>query len=177
MNAVLVFLAVSSGLPVDAESNVNWMTDYREAYNIAKAKDRQLLVILENPSDPEDQFRPVSFSKQALEDKSLEPYELCRVDITTPYGEKVAKAFSATEFPYTAITDKGASKIVFRRSGKLSDEEWKTTLVNYKNAVLVSNNNQYRTNGYYYSNSYQPINTYYAPSNYYYQRSSSGCST
>jgi len=178
MNGVLIFLAVSSGLPVNSPSSANWMSDYREAYKAAKENDRQLLVVLENPSDPE--FQPARFSKQESVDESLEPYELCRVDVSTSYGKKVANAFRATEFPYTAITDKGASNVVYRHSGKVSDDEWKTTLVTYKNAVLVSKKtNQYINYGTtgYYNYSYQPNNTYYAPTTYYYQRSSAGCST
>jgi hypothetical protein len=66
------------------------------------------------------------------EAEALEPYRLCKIDASTEYGKKVAKAFNVSSYPYTAIIDKTGSVIIFAKSGTMSDTQWSTTLADYK---------------------------------------------
>ena len=64
--------------------------------------------------------------------KLLSPYRLCHVDVTTDYGQKVAKAFKAKEFPHVAIIDKTGSVVIFRKTGQIKQDEWKKILTENK---------------------------------------------
>ena len=66
----------------------------------------------------------------------LKNYELCQVDVATPAGEAVAKAFGAKSYPYTVITNKTAKKVIFRKAGAFSDGQRTTTLVDYRKGVF-----------------------------------------
>jgi hypothetical protein len=57
---------------------------------------------------------------------------LCRVDVTTDYGKRVADAFKVKQCPFTAIIDKTGQKIIYRKSGQLDDSEWVTALDTHK---------------------------------------------
>ena len=64
--------------------------------------------------------------------KVLASYRLCRVDVSTEYGQKVAQAFGATQFPHTAIIDKTGSTVLFKKPGQIGAEEWQTTLAKFQ---------------------------------------------
>ena len=62
----------------------------------------------------------------------LEKYTLCHIDVTTPYGRKVAESFRAKAFPTTVIIDKSASVKLVSKVGVLSDNELHSMLVKYQ---------------------------------------------
>jgi len=57
---------------------------------------------------------------------------LCHVDVTTDYGQKVAKAFNAKEFPHVAIIDKTGSMVIYKKTGQIDSAEWQKILTSHK---------------------------------------------
>lgn len=115
--------------------NTQWLNDYGIAIQAARLAQRPLLVVLEKPADAEQRLDFIDGSGQLGE--LLENYELCRVDVTTEYGQKVAASYGATQFPYSVITDKSCRNILFRGQGKFSVEMWERTLDNYKETPML----------------------------------------
>ncbi len=125
--AIATVLAVFASTARSAE----WSNDYATSLEAARQNRRPLLVLLEKPTAPDAQITQVSATADAAGSALLEPFELCRIDVTTPMGEKLAEAFRATEFPYVAITDKAVRRIVYRKAGQFTDLDWAATLVSY----------------------------------------------
>jgi hypothetical protein len=120
MNLMLAaVLATLGGSP-----EPQWIPDYGEALQVARAARRPLLVVLDH-APPSDKMRPASHRAVA---PLLESYVLCRVEVSTPYGKKVADAFRATVFPYAAVIDNTGSRILARRQGELTEASWTTLL-------------------------------------------------
>jgi hypothetical protein len=65
----------------------------------------------------------------------LKSYRLCRVDATTEYGKKVAKAFGATQLPHTAIIDRTGSVVLFKQAGQIAATDWNAALAKYQSGV------------------------------------------
>lgn len=127
---VIVFsaAAVSAG-------SVKWQSDYGKALEASRAEARPLLVVLDKPSD---QAEPEQLAAEGEQEELLGAYECCHVDVSTEYGEKVADAFKAKEFPFAAIIDKTGSVVLTKKAGKVSDEEWQSTLATYKHGERKS---------------------------------------
>lgn len=129
---LLVLTSLALGSAVATSESVEWHADYGKALAATRADDRPLLVVLDVPSD----------EKKAVEDEQLKPegeqadllakYQLCHIDASTEYGQRVAKVFKAEKFPFTAIIDKTGSVILSKKQGQLTDEEWNETLANHK---------------------------------------------
>lgn len=119
--------AVSTG--VDA---VQWQADYAKALAATRQDDRPLLVVLDVPSDPKAAVEAEQFEIEGEQGKLLESYQLCHVDVSTKYGKKVADAFRAKQFPFTAIIDKTGSVVLLKKSGQISNDEWQETLAKYQ---------------------------------------------
>ena len=83
---------------------------------------RPLLVVLDVPSDPKSAAEPKQLAEEGDYADVLQSYQLCRVDVSSQYGKKVAKAFGANEFPFRAIIDKTGKVILCKKLGKLSGE-------------------------------------------------------
>ncbi len=115
-------------------ADTQWLNDYGIAIQAARLAQRPLLVVLEKPDDAEQRLDFVDGSGQLGE--LLESYELCRVDVTTEYGQKVAASYGATQFPYSVITDTSCRNILFRGKGKFSLEMWERTLEVYKDTPI-----------------------------------------
>ena len=127
--AVAIMAAVSDGQ--DAKS-VRWTSNYTEALNQTQDSTKPLLVVIDNPSEPElraDHARKKPSEKQA---ELLDSYELCRVDITTEHGKQVAEAFGVQQFPFMAIIDKTGAGVLYQNSGKMDTDEWGAKLAAYK---------------------------------------------
>ena len=124
---VVAVSAVSSGPQAG-----QWQTDYGKALAATRKDDRPLLVVLDIPSDPEAAVEAEQFELEGEQGKLLETYQLCHVDVSTKYGKKVAEAFRAKEFPFTAIIDKTGSVVLVKREGQIPDEEWQETLAKYQ---------------------------------------------
>lgn len=116
----------------NALKRLKWTNDYGLALAVCKATEKPLLVVLEEPETPAFKILPTTLITKESNDKMLGAYTLCRVDVTTKYGQSVAKCFKATQFPYTAIIDKRGSHILFKKAGKFDTKQWVTTLVEFK---------------------------------------------
>lgn len=132
-------------------SGVDWIDDYGTALEAARAADRPLLVLLEH-SDAAVKAAETS------EADLLQNYVVCRVDVSTTYGKRVATAFKASLFPHTAVIDKKGKRILYRKSGDFTQDDWKQMLttfkdgesssvrvVNYRTSTTSSSNNLMRT--------------------------------
>jgi hypothetical protein len=113
-------------------AKVKWQADYGKALAATRSDQRPLLVILDNPADPEAAFEPKLLAAEGEHGQVLKSYRLCRVDVSTEYGKKVADAFGAKEFPQTTIIDKTGSTVLFKKLGQMAGEEWQTTLARFE---------------------------------------------
>lgn len=145
MVSYLATATIAASLLAALPETIVWETDYGKALKATRADDQPLLVVLEKPAQ-EPSVQQVAYQETAVTTEDAEllaPYQLCKIDATTEYGQKVAKVFGVKQFPYTAIIDKTGSVIIFAESGELTTDEWRTTLATFKDgnrsdAVLAS---------------------------------------
>lgn len=136
-------LAASSFAVTPAK--VKWQADYGKALAATRNDERPLLVVIDNPADPQASVEAELLSTDGEQGKLLKPYRLCRVDVSTDYGKKVAEAFGATEFPHTTIIDKTGRVVLFKKPGKIAGDQWKTTLSKFETGEqAVSQTSYYR---------------------------------
>ena len=126
MQYVTAIMLLASG--VTANSELDWSNDYTKAKAHAREVRRPLLVIMEDPGNEKTKFNDQRLASRKEQIELMKKYQLCRVDVSTNYGRRVAKAFKVSEFPYTAITDKTTAYIAFRGAGQMEDGEWNEML-------------------------------------------------
>ena len=135
MNALMLLLLVSTGQVPGATDWQNWHSDYGLALSTAKLQRKPLLVVLNGADDSGATIEPVSLTRSSAASELLRHYTLCRVDVTTPYGRRVAAAFRAESFPHTVIIDHTGRWTLFKRTGRLNSTDWSATLARYQHAV------------------------------------------
>jgi hypothetical protein len=140
MNGFLASLAVAASMLGQAaekqpSSKPQWEGDYGRALQVARESGRPLLIVLDKPADPGRRVEQVRFAPDDAQQDQLRGYTLCHVDVSTPYGEKIAKAFKATEFPYTAITDRTVSVLIYENSGRFTADDWAATLASHRRGL------------------------------------------
>jgi len=111
---------------------VQWQADYGKALAATRTDHRPLLVVLDNPTVPQAHLDDALLKAEGEQGKLLTSYRLCRIDATTEYGQKVAKAFGATQLPHTAIIDRTGSVVLFKQPGQIAATEWNATLAKYQ---------------------------------------------
>ncbi|HVA50348.1 MAG TPA: hypothetical protein VNH11_28595 [Pirellulales bacterium] len=121
----LVMLAGSAEPP-------EWMNDYGAALQAARRAQMPLLVVLDQPAQRAVHFDAVGLDDRQATHRLLARYKLCRVDVATPYGQAVAKAFRASEFPTTVIIDKTAQVQLFATTGTLGNGDLRAVLAKYQ---------------------------------------------
>lgn len=135
---MLHYLAVAtlaaSSLAV-TPAKVQWQADYGKALAATRSDQRPLLVVLDNPADPQAALEPSLLAADGQHGELLKSYRLCRVDVTTEYGQKVAAAFGAKQFPHTAIIDRTGSTVLFKKPGPIAGEQWQTALAKFQQGV------------------------------------------
>ena len=137
MHGFLVSLAMATSLlgadvhGVDT-NHVDWMQDYGAALELARSSQRPLLIIFERDSSPGRQIEQVTYTPDRTQSLLLTNYTTCRIDVGTEHGMQVAQAFKISHFPYTVITDKRVAKIILRRHGNFTANEWISMLVDYQ---------------------------------------------
>jgi hypothetical protein len=131
MVASLAFLMCG----VAAAADDGWLADYGQALKAAQAARSPLLVVLHNPDDRSHQAtgggQVAPASAQMQRAPSPDPrrnYVLCAIDVATPYGQQMAKAFKATRFPHNVIIDRTASVQIYKKTGKLTAAQWVAAL-------------------------------------------------
>ena len=131
----LAFAFLSVGLLAGAPQPPQWEASYGKALQATRDGDAPLLIVLDKPDSEEARLEPELLGADAVagnEIDLLRPYRLCRVDVTTKYGRKVAHAFRAKSFPHVAIIDKTGSRVIFHKSGKIQHAEWERILDRHK---------------------------------------------
>ena len=131
------------GLLAAAPKAPQWETSYGKALEETRSGQDPLLVVLDKPNSKEARIEPALLSEdKATTDNSklLKPYRLCHVDVTTEYGQKVAKVFNAKEFPHVAIIDKTGSMVIFKKTGQIDSAEWQKILTSHKSGERPSSN-------------------------------------
>ena len=108
--------------------SLEWSPHYANAKSQAAVEQRPLLVVVEDSASPNGRFAVDQLASQKSHVDLLKNYRLCRMDINTTYGRRVADAFNADTFPMTVITDKTTQYITFRAHGSMNPELWQRTL-------------------------------------------------
>lgn len=127
--AVAMLAASSLAL---APEKVKWQADYGKALAATRSDQLPLLVVLDNPADAKASIQPELLNANGELGELLKAYRVCRVDVTTEYGKKVAESFKATQFPHTAIIDKTGSVVLFKKPGQIAGDQWRTTLAKFE---------------------------------------------
>ena len=145
---LLAVAAVAASTFAVTPSEVQWQADYGKALAATRSDQRPLLVVLEDPADPNSSIEPKLLAAQGEQGELLKPYRLCRVDVSTEYGKKVAQAFGATKFPHTTIIDKTGKVVLFKKPGQIDDQQWQTALVKFEKGerTTVSQTSYFRGN-------------------------------
>jgi len=142
--ASLVFSAVAATdidqLGDRVVDQLKWQADYGKALAATRSNDRPLLVVLDVPADAKSSIPREQVDTTGAQGKLLNSYQLCRVDVSTKYGQKVAQVFKADKFPFTAIIDKTGSVVLCKKNGQLSSEEWEGVLATYQQGKQVTAN-------------------------------------
>ncbi|HMO87352.1 MAG TPA: hypothetical protein PKC18_20775 [Lacipirellulaceae bacterium] len=126
--AALVAVSTLAALPGKPE----WQSDYGQALAATRSDQRPLLVVLDIPAKPDAALDENLLAIDGEQAELLAAYELCHVDASTEYGQKVAEAFGATQFPHTAIIDRTGAVVIFKQSGRIGSGQWVETLARYK---------------------------------------------
>jgi hypothetical protein len=109
-------------------------SSYADAYHAMRNARRPVLIVIEGQTPPVvDRASFVRPSRQT--NRVTRPVELCRIDATTEYGQKIAKSFGAAQFPYVAITDKNVEVLLVQHVGGMSREQWLSTLAANRTGV------------------------------------------
>ena len=132
MNAFLAVCALSATTMSAIPETLVWKEHYGQALQSARSHQRPLLLVMQDPSDPNCRLQQIDPVSDKGHNELLSRFELCRVDVTTPHGKKTARVFGAEKFPYTVMIGNEGKKIVFRRAGPMASEDWKKTLASYQ---------------------------------------------
>jgi len=137
MNVLLLAALFGVELAAAPPTGQNWHSDYGVALAETKEQGKPLLVVLENPDDEPSRIHQVSLARHSDRDELLEKYVLCRLDVRTEHGKKMAAAFKAQRVPHTVVIDKSGRWQIFKKTGRLSDGEWTTTLAKHQRGERI----------------------------------------
>jgi hypothetical protein len=132
---VLATATMAIGLLAAAPKAPQWEDSYGKALEETRSGQDPLLVVLDKPNSKKARIEPALLSEDKVSGETtqlLKPYRLCHVDVSTEYGQKVAKAFNAKEFPHVAIIDKTGSMVIYKKTGQIKQAEWKEILTSHK---------------------------------------------
>lgn len=132
----LATFTVALGLVAASSDVPQWHTDYGKALAETRSEHRPLLVVIDK-ADSKEQQVDKALLEQGGESK-LSSYELCHVDASSEYGQKVAKVFKAEKFPYLAIIDKQGEVILHSQSGEVSQQQWDSMLAKHQAGVRTA---------------------------------------
>jgi hypothetical protein len=131
------------GVLAAAPKAPQWETNYGKALEETRSGQDPLLIVLDKPKSKEARIEPALLSEEKVSgetSKLLKPYRLCHVDVTTEYGQKVAQAFHAKEFPQVTIIDKTGSLVIFKKTGQIDSAEWQKILTRHKTGESATSN-------------------------------------
>ena len=94
MISYMAIATVAIGLLAASPQPRTWEVSYGKALEASRADKSPLLVVLDKPNSEEARIEPALLGEDSgKQAELLRPYRLCHVDVTTEYGQKVAKAF------------------------------------------------------------------------------------
>lgn len=128
MHAVLASSLVAVITISGSSGELTWLDNYGEALQLARDTQKPLLIVIDDSSQAQ-RFDHVRLASDATQVQLLSGFQLCRIDASTEYGQRVAEVFRAEQFPFVAMTDNTGTWIKFRSSGSMSRDEWTSTLV------------------------------------------------
>ena len=134
LNCLATF-TVALGMAATSTDAPQWHADYGKALKQTRTEHRPLLIVIDSA---EGEGRQID--KQLLDgegEQKLSAYELCRVDASTAYGQKVAQAFRANEFPYVAIIDKQGEVVLHSQTGQIGEKQWNAMLEKHQTGTRV----------------------------------------
>jgi hypothetical protein len=143
--ATAVLAAV--GLLAASPEAPQWQASYGKALQATKESDQPLLVVIDKPNSEDARVEPALLGDGSIQGESVDQlgqYQLCHVDATSEYGQKVAKVFQATTFPHVAIIDKTGSVILARKTGKIDAASWEKLLDEHKDGVRAVSHVTYK---------------------------------
>jgi len=126
--AFLLFVVTCTSVTSASTHDLHWKNHYGTAKRTAQAAKRPLVVVIEHSDQGADKIDDESLDGKSREKLANEDFELVKVDAKTAYGMRVAEAFGVQQFPYTAVTDDVSERIVFRKSGPMSQSDWTVAL-------------------------------------------------
>ena len=135
----LLVMVLSAAPAANNAATLAWSDNYTDALKKTQDTDKPLLVVLHDPSQPELCAEYATDRPESAHAELLQGYELCRVDVTTEHGQKVAKAFKVDQFPFMAVIDKSGSGILHRHAGPLKPEQWMEKLEAFQDGELRGN--------------------------------------
>lgn len=138
-----------------------WESDYGKALAQARNDDKPLLVVIESA----DQQLDASLTS-VKGNATLKKYDLCRVDASTEYGQKVAEAFGAEQMPFVAFIDKQGSVVLHTQEGDLSKDAFRASLVKYQDGKTAQQHVVLKPATQSYPVEYQPASNYYQSPGY-----------
>jgi hypothetical protein len=131
--ATIILAAVSDS---QDQKPVHWTPNYTDALNQTQETVKPLLVVIDDPSDPERRSEQATTKPDKAQAELLGSYDLCRVDAATEHGKQVADAFGARQLPFMAIIDKTGASVLYQNSGKMDTAEWDERLEAYKGGEI-----------------------------------------
>lgn len=139
ISLLVTCLAASVSSAAPDGKGLSWNQNYGKSKQIAQATKRPMLLVLEDSTKKNQRIDESTLTTKERTILSKDKFELCRVDVTTDYGKRVAKAFGAKVFPYTVVTDDVSKRIVFRKPGQMSNKDWTLALAKTNRVPKVAN--------------------------------------
>jgi hypothetical protein len=137
--ALIVGISLTA-IRADAEEwRPEWKASYAAAYQAGRETRRPVLVVIDKPAEPAYRVESVSGRFDAPTERDaalLAGYEMCHIDASTDYGQKVAESFGVKQFPYVAITDRRVEVLLFEKAGHMSQAEWAATLAKHRSGEV-----------------------------------------
>lgn len=110
------------------------LSDYREAWTVAKEERMPLLVVL-NPARTADDVRPIDLAVvQGTRHRKqlLSRYIVVAIDCSTEAGKDVHQRFGSPSLPHIAVIDRDQKYVLSKASGELSPEDWNLILEKHR---------------------------------------------
>ena len=128
LSAFVLFAALSGGT---LESTV--YENYNQAWHVARAQNRPVLVILNPGEDSDASAVNVDWLKRSQHRREiLKDYVVCVVDTSTPEGKTVQKKFNAASLPKISVLDRQQKWQIYQSSKELSAEDWNMLLETHR---------------------------------------------
>ena len=101
--SLMVVGSTVASTTVKTSKELKWSNHYAKAKDAARTANRPLLVVIENSKDPAQRFAAERLAANEKQRQLMRRFELCKVDVSTEYGKRVAQAYNADILPLSLI--------------------------------------------------------------------------